>query len=85
MAHFRGTISGKNDCKVCSRVGTKKSGLIVHGNGWKIGAAINLYHDDKTGKDVVMISITNGSRGTAREKYLGGFTLNNQGEIAKIS
>lgn len=40
MAQYRGTIQGSRG--EASRLGHKSSGLILHANGWDIGAEVSL-------------------------------------------
>lgn len=57
MAQFRATIQGNRG--MASRLGSKNSGLRVRANGWNVGIAIDVRHED--GKDVFDVFRTSGS------------------------
>ena len=57
MAHFRGTVRGSNGAT--SRLGTKKSGLIVTANAWRAGVKVVGGHDENG--DYFGIFVTSGS------------------------
>lgn len=57
MAHFRGTVKGSRG--VSSRLGSKKSGLVVTADGWDVGIRVEVWHGG--GKDHVRVYRTGGS------------------------
>ncbi len=71
MAQFRGTVQGQRG--EVSRLGSKSSGLTVEGNGWGIGARIELSHNE-AGEDVVQVYRTGGSNARAHEQLICEFT-----------
>lgn len=66
MAQFRATIKGSRGR--ASRLGTKKTGMVVTVNGWTAGVIIYADHDPDTGRDSFTIYRTAGSNTPA-----GGF------------
>lgn len=59
MAHFRGTVKGSRG--VSSRLGSKKSGLVVTADGWDVGIRVEVWHGG--GKDHVRVWRTGGTNG----------------------
>jgi len=59
MAQFRATIQGTRG--QASRLGTKKSGLLLNVNGWHAGISISASYED--GKDIFKVYKTAGSNG----------------------
>lgn len=58
MARFRATIKGARG--EASRLGTAKSGLLVHVNGWNVGVTITAAVA-QDGKDILFVYETGGS------------------------
>ncbi|KKL25198.1 hypothetical protein LCGC14_2407700 [marine sediment metagenome] len=68
MAQFRATIRGNRE--EASRLGTKKSGIEAHINGWFVGVAIYAAHDVSNNQDRFSIYITSGSD-SGKESFIG--------------
>jgi hypothetical protein len=73
MANFRATIQGQRGA--ASRLGSKKSGLNAHINGWQMGVRVYAYFNEKDGEDKFDITLTSGSNGGSMPKHLGTFSL----------
>lgn len=54
MAHFYGSVSGKAKTTT-SRLGTKKSGIVVDVASWSGSCHVELTHDEKTGEDILAV------------------------------
>lgn len=65
MAQFMAIIRGQRG--EATRLGSKKSGIAASINGWHNGIKVDGKHDEKTGEDVFVVSITGGSRGAIPE------------------
>lgn len=72
MAHFYGSMSGSRG--ETTRMGTKGSGLQAHVRGWDVGVVAQMYHDERTGKDLVILTLTSGSNGRKQGKRIGTFS-----------
>lgn len=70
MAQYRGTVEGTRG--QASRLGSKASGLVVEGNGWNIGARVELAHVD--GKDVVRVFKTSGSSYAGKSELIAEYS-----------
>ena len=68
MAQFKGTIEGNGGSSV-SRLGSKKNGLVVEANGWKLGVRVRAYVNDE-GKDCFDVYQTRGSGSWGDDKLL---------------
>jgi len=68
VAQFRATIRGSRE--EASRLGTKKSGIEAHINGWSAGVAIYAAHDVSNKEDRFSIYITSSSSG-GNESFIG--------------
>ena len=66
MAQFRATIKGQRG--EASRLGTKKSGISAHINGWELGVRVEAC--DVSGHDVFEVYITSGSNGGAQDQLI---------------
>ena len=73
MAHFRGTIEGNRGDT--SRLGTKKTGLIVTANGWKAGVQVEVRHDKEKNSDVFEIYKTTGGDCAIVKELIGSFRV----------
>ena len=73
MAHFRGTIEGNQGDT--SRLGTKKSGLVVGANGWHAGVKVEVRHDKEKNIDVFDIYKTTGGECPMIQNIIGSFTV----------
>lgn len=58
MSRFYGSIQGNRG--TATRMGTAKSGMIVHIRGWDVGVKV-ICDVDKDGKDVIAVYETGGS------------------------
>ena len=72
MGHFYGTVRGNRG--EASRMGSKLSGMYAHIRGWSIGVAVELYHDTRTGHDVVQVFKTSGSNDLRGRKLIATFS-----------
>jgi len=61
VGQFYADIQGNRGA--ASRMGSKDSGISGHIRGWHVGGSVSCDHDDKTGKDQVLLSLTGGSSG----------------------
>lgn len=70
MAHFRGLVHGSR--KEVTRLGTKKSGLMVEAQSWEGKVSVILYHNVDKGKDYCKVSlVVHHGHGTQRVLYHG--------------
>jgi hypothetical protein len=77
MAQFRALIQGQRG--EASRLGSKKSGISTHTNGWGCGVTVYGYVDND-GEDKFRVTLTSGSGYRGVTKHLGTFSakdLNN--------
>lgn len=72
MSHFYASIQGARG--EATREGTKKSGITGHIRGWNIGARVDCYYDNESGKDVIRVWQTSGSHSTKRDVLITEFT-----------
>lgn len=71
MSHFYAEIKG---CRgEASRCGSKASGMWGHIRGWHVGAKVECFHDDKSGKDIVRVHKTTGSNGYGSGELIAEF------------
>jgi hypothetical protein len=56
MAHFQGTVEGNRG--EASRLGSKASGLHAALSSWQGRVAVDLWHDEKTGRDWAKVYLT---------------------------
>ena len=78
MAQFRATIRGSRE--EASRLGTKKSGIEAHINGWSVGGAIYAAHGVSNKEDRFSIYITSGSSG-GNESFIGEVKVGSNGPV----
>ncbi len=71
MSHFYADIQGNRG--EATRGGTKGSGISGHIRGWGIGASVECYYDDESGKDIVRVFKTGGSNGRSRKELIAEF------------
>jgi hypothetical protein len=71
MAHFYGEIRGNRG--EATRMGSKDSGFYAHIRGWHVGAKIECFHNEDTGKDEVQVYRTAGSSGQGKSKLIATF------------
>jgi len=69
MAQFYADIQGNRG--QATRAGTKNSGLYGHIRGWRIGARIEMTHQD--GVDICRVYKTSGSSGRNETKLIAEF------------
>lgn len=69
MAQYRGVISGGQRGSA-SRLGTKKTGLTVEAQTWQGKIVVGLYHNEKTGRDMVNIEFARHSNGAGINETL---------------
>jgi hypothetical protein len=75
MAQFRAIIRGQRG--EASRLGSKKSGIQATINGWHCGVRVSATHDEKTGEDRFIVSVTGGSNGASPSSLV--FTATDKG------
>jgi hypothetical protein len=80
MAQFRGVINGKAKNNA-TQLGSKKSGLSVWGDGWNIGAEVELHYNEEKDRDELRVYLTEGSIGRGRVMTLGYFMTNENKEV----
>lgn len=71
MAHFRGTLQGQRG--EASRLGSAKTGLEAHINGWNKGIEVRAYVDEKSGEDKFIVWLTSGSNGHTQSREIGEY------------
>lgn len=66
MSHFYGTLQGTRG--EATRCGTKSSGITAYAAGWGGAIRTDIWHDDKTGRDMYRVTLTpwHGSGGSSR-------------------
>jgi hypothetical protein len=70
MAHFYATIKGNRG--LASRMGTKFGGMVSYTASWEGSVRVGLYHDEKTGQDLVRVELKPWrGEGTSRVLYEG--------------
>ena len=74
MAHFYGGVHGHRG--EATRLGTKRSGLSVFCNGWRIGVKASLYADESGSSDLdtITVDLTCGSGHSGESVRLGTFS-----------
>lgn len=82
MAQYRGVVSGGRGS--ASRLGDKKSGMLVECNGWDLGATCHIKFNVIKQRDELSISVTTGSGIDSGSVFLGTFIINSKGKITKI-
>lgn len=75
MSHFYGSMIGSRG--EVTRCGTPNSGIQAHLRGWNLGVKVSVQREE--GKDVVHLSLTNGSR-NATPIHLASFKKAPDGE-----
>jgi hypothetical protein len=73
LAHFIGFLTGQRG-NIISRLGSKNSGLTVEANGWNFGIQARIKFNVDTGKDEILITLTDGSKQQGKTKFLGRYT-----------
>lgn len=73
MAHFYGNMAGART-KTVTKTGTKKSGMSAHVRGWYFGVKVNIFFDEKTGKNKAVIYQTAGSNGKTEDVLIANIT-----------
>jgi len=73
MARFFASVEGRS-AKAVTKVGSEKSGMTAHVRGWDLGCEVLLSVDETTGKDVMKVYKTGGSRGSVAKELIGEFT-----------
>jgi len=68
MARFRGTMTGNRG--QVSRLGTAKSGIMAHVDGWNSGVSVQATLN-KEGQDTFFIYATGGSNSRQKVEYIG--------------
>jgi hypothetical protein len=68
MAHFRATIQGSRG--LASRLGGKKSGLVVCANGWGLGVKVYATYSKDDDCDMFEVYLTGGSNGVGSDKLV---------------
>ncbi len=81
MARFRGTVKGSRG--EASRLGNKKSGLLVEADGREIGGQI--FMDETGDTDEVTFYVTSGSAGNKHRVYLATAGLEKGNYVIKIN
>lgn len=76
MAHFRATIKGQRG--QASRLGSPKTGIKAHVNGWDFGIDV-CGSVNAEGEDEFRIYITGGSNDRQTPKLVGTFTARDFG------
>jgi hypothetical protein len=71
MSHFYAEIQGNRGA--ATRGGSKDSGISGHIRGWSVGARVECYYDDETGKDIVKVYKTHGSNGSGNTELIAQF------------
>jgi len=71
MAQFMARIRGQRG--EASRLGSKKSGLLAHINGWDLGIQVQAYVGDD-GTDRFCVTLNGGSHGAAMPRIIGTFS-----------
>jgi len=82
MSHFYASIQGNR--QAATKQGTKQSGIQGHVRGWSIGGRVNCFHDEATGRDLVLVTITGGSNNDSIKLDLGCYEVNEKGEYVKV-
>jgi hypothetical protein len=77
MAQFRATIHGQRG--EASRLGSKKTGITAHVNGWDAG--ISVYAAHQNGRDAFEVRLTTGSNGYGSSRTLGTLVNTDKGNI----
>ncbi len=75
MAQFYGTIKGQSK-KICTRLGSKKSGMEINLNGWNIGVKVRIWSDEQG--DHFTILETGGSHNPSQQRLIA--TIEEQGK-----
>ncbi len=71
MAHFYGIVRGQAKTEGTRR-GSKKNGLSTVAASWQGALSVSLSHDEKTGKDMVEVSLIPWhGHGTSRHVFRG--------------
>ena len=86
MSHFYGTLKGIRG--EASRCGSKGSGIVTHAASWKGAIRVEVYHDEKTGRDKFRVDETQWhGHGVSRllaQGDLGDHTADRKRKLAAI-